>query len=145
MSYEADQDLDQNPGWENEEDPNDEGRIPQLELEFKGEKGWVRFRSIGDLSGRHLEELRLAAGLDGSRGAAANALYAKALEMLVEAWEIPTKTLLPVPRGPNGKRHLQQVPLILLRRIERYVMVHLDPWLNEREGDGGSPSLPARG
>lgn len=126
------------------EEPNDEGHIPPLELEFRGEKGWVKFRSIGDLSGKHLEELRLAAGLDGSRGAAANALYAKSLEFLVEEWEIPTRQDLAIPRGPNAKRNLQAVPLIVLKKIENYVLGHLDPWLSERRDDG-SPQPPARG
>lgn len=125
-------------------DFDDEGFIPELELEFRSEKGQVKFRSIGDLSGKHLEELRLAAGRDGTRGEAANALYAKALELLVESWEIPHRPALPIPRGPNARRNLQQVPLILLRQIERYVMHHLDPWIKEQPGDGSSPQQPAR-
>lgn len=138
MSYD---DLDLNDQAPSEE-PNDEGHVPRLELEFRGESGWVEFRSIGDLSGRHLEELRLAAGREGSRGQAANTLYAKAMEMLVERWEIPTRPNLPTPRGPQGHRNLQQVPLIPLKHIERHIMKYLDPWISERP-DGEAFSRPA--
>lgn len=111
--------------------------IAPLDLEHKGEKGRVEFRSGLDLDGSHIARLRRAVGNE-NRGEAANALYAEALALLVVRWDIPGLPNLPIPK--QDKKNLLRLPAVCLRAMERQIRPVLDKLMKEDQGDPYQPA-----
>lgn len=125
----------------------DEGQIPDLELTFKGETGYVRFGNTDDLSGRDVKTLRRMAVQEDS-GKGANDFLEAQLRLLVTEWKLPGMPDARIPR--YDKQITDRIPGKLLRRIESHVAPYM-AWLAEdrkkKEGEDlfkpGGPSRPA--
>ena len=112
--------------------------IPDLTLDFKGEKGSASFRSLEDLSGSHVERLRSQIGAAKNDGEGANVYYREALRILITAWDVPGKPTLAIPKG--DPRALASLPAVVLRALERHIKPFMDRLMKETEGD---PTPPA--
>jgi hypothetical protein len=141
-----DDDID-NPTGMPEPNEWDEWDIPDLTLEFKGEKGSVQFRSLLDLSGAQVDRLRSVIGAAKNEGEAANAFYHEAARILITSWDIPGQPMLAIPKG--DQRAFGQIPAVVRRQIEKHVQPYWDRLMKEQQdGDGdvfavGGPSRPA--
>lgn len=125
----------------------DEGQIPDLELTFKGETGYVRFGNTDDLSGRDVKMLRRMAVQEDS-GKGANDFLEAQLRLLVTEWKLPGMPDARIPR--YDKQITDRIPGKLLRLIEKHIQPHME-WLAEdrkrKAGDDlfepGGPTVPA--
>lgn len=128
-------------------DPN-EWDIPDLTLEFKGEKGSVAFHSLQDLSGAHLDRLRSAIGAAKNEGDATNTMYLEAARILITTWDVPGKPNLPIPKG--DQKSWGSIPAITRRQIEVHMKRYLGLLMNDNADNDdpfapGGPSQPASG
>lgn len=114
--------------------------IPDLPLEFQGEKGSVQFRSLIELSGADVERLRHVIGAAANEGDAANATYAEFLKILITGWDIPGKPQQAIPKG--DPRALKTIPALLRRRLERHVKPFMDRLLREDRDEDADPFAP---
>lgn len=126
--------------------------IPRLEWEHsKLGKFWVEFEDPQLMSGKHIHALRTALGSSENNGTAANAFMLLAFQLLVAAWEIPTKPNLVIPRFDKAKKHewLSSIPGAFLIKMEKHIQPYLE-FLTKAgakkeeipEGEPGSPLLP---
>jgi hypothetical protein len=106
-----------------------ETQLPRLELP-SGADAWVEFGDLDDLTGHDLHELRKQIRAEDSAGETTNALYRKAIELLVRTWSVP---YLADPRTPQANPAAwKRLKLRDLRALER----HVEPVLAlMREGD----------
>lgn len=136
---------------ENEDlfESEDDGGIPRFEFENRrGEKGWATFRHLDDLSRADVKKLRRAAGSSDNDGQASNAFFDEALALLVEAWEVPGRENIPIPRYDRQKT-TDTIPATFSAALERHLRPHLKQLTRAEddevdEGEPGSPRRPAR-
>ena len=125
----------------------DDGQIPDLELTFKGETGYVRFGNTDDLSGRDVKMLRRMA-VQEDTGKGANDFLEQQLRLLVTEWKLPGMPDARIPR--YDKQITDRIPGKMLRLIEKHIQPHME-WLAEdrkkKTGDdlfeAGGPTAPA--
>lgn len=100
--------------------------IPKFMIEIveKG-SGWATFRHPDNLSGKDWQRLREAVAGHENLGKGANAFMQEALGILIDAWEVPGKPGLAIPRG-NQSANLQQAPARMLASMERHIQPYLD-------------------
>lgn len=108
-------------------------KIPDLPLEFMGDKGAVVFRSLEELSGAHLERLRDKVGEAKNDGSASNVYYDEALRMLITRWDVPGQPQLAIPKG--DPRALKSLPAVVRRKIERHIRPYMDRLMSEKQDD----------
>lgn len=150
-------DMDLNLDLDDEDGPEEEtpeqGGIPVFKWRnSRGEEGWASFRDPDDLTGRDVQSLRNMIN-DAGPGAITNAFMAKALQLLVEAWEVPMPDGKPtpvIPRHDKSGKVLGTLPGKFLVALERHVEPHLEfmkPNKKQDEDDEepGSPRRPVRG
>lgn len=111
--------------------------IPDLSLDFKGEKGSVSFHSLEDLSGAQIDRLRSAIGAAKNEGDATNTMYLEAARTLITAWDVPGKANLPIPKG--DPKAWGSIPAITRRQIEVHMKHYLGRLMNDNQEDGGDP------
>lgn len=124
--------------------------IPRFEWEHsKLGKFWVTFHDPQLMSGKHIHALRTALGSSENNGTATNAFMLLACKLLVEAWEIPTKPNLQLPKYDKKDAWPSSVPGGFMVKLE----LHMSPYLEfltkagakkaeVAEGEPGSPLLP---
>ena len=117
-----------------------EWEIPDLPLELKGEKGSVQFRSLEELSGGQLDNLRSRLGQAKNDGDMANTYYLEAATILITGWDIPGNPTLPIPKG--DPKSWRSISFVTRRQIERHMQQKLDPILSNKAGRG-DPTGPA--
>lgn len=120
-------------------EPN-EWDIPELTLEFRGDKGMVQFVSLEDLSGAQVDRLRSVIGGAKNEGEGANAMYLEAARSLIVTWDVPGKPTLPIPKG--DPKAWGSIPAILRRQIERHMKTYLNKLMYDREDANADPFAP---
>lgn len=116
--------------------------IPRFEFENRrGEKGWATFGDLDDLTGFQMRKIRKAAGSSANEGEAANNFFGEVLADLVEAWEVPGKPDLPIPK--RDPKAVDRCPARFLAALEKHVRPHL-AFMTERGEDNGEPGGPTR-
>jgi len=116
----------------------DEGQIPDLKLEFRGDSGYVRFGNTDDLTGADTKRLRKL-GAQQDNGQAANDFMAEAIRLLVVDWLIPVKPDMQIPR--YDPKATDRIPGKLLRLIEDHIEPHMK-WLAQEKTSTGDPFEP---
>lgn len=119
--------------------------IPRFEFKNRrGQSGWATFNDLDDLTGSQMRKIRKAAGSSDNNGEAANAFFNEVLGDLVEAWGVPGKPNLTIPR--YDKKALDSCPATFLAALEKHVKPHLDFMSNAKDGkdDDGEPGGPSR-
>lgn len=116
--------------------------IPRFEfVNGRGEKGWATFADPDDLTGFQMRRLRKAAGSSVNEGEAANQFFATALADLVEAWEVPGKPDLRIPK--NDDKALDRCPARFVAALEKHIKPHLN-FMTQGGEDNGEPGGPTR-
>jgi hypothetical protein len=103
--------------------------------------GKVTFRSPDVLTGRDLRYLRAARDQEGM-GTFYNVLSQRAMELLVETWDIPDRPTLRTPQ--YDKAAPDKLSAGDLRALERHLQQPVLDLVRDDEPDDGAPGSPPR-
>ena len=132
---------------ETQEDFEAQSQIPRFEYtNGRGQEGWAEFVDLDDLTRRDIKILRKAVGSSDNEGDATNNFMDEALRILIEAWDVPGKPDVTLPRYDRTGKATDGIPATFSAALEK----HFRPYLMRltrgeviEEGEPGSP--PRRG
>lgn len=119
------------------EAPLNEYEIPRLELELRGQTGYVTFRAADEMTSKEQRKLRALLNQDESKmGATTHDFLSEALVWFIVDWEIPGMTL-PLPKGRDAVKFLEPLPAVLRTKMEKHIKPYLKKAVGSDESEDG--------